>query len=75
METRFLVKQQVFNQIYGVTYRWNEDQTQATLVPDQGMDEEILVYDQGMVRTQLPRSQHPRLLNVDYRVVAGGSRY
>lgn len=28
---------------------------------------------QGMVRTQLPRSQHPRLLNVDYRVVAGGS--
>jgi hypothetical protein len=28
---------------------------------------------QGMVRTQLPRSQHPRMLNVDYRVVAGGS--
>ena len=28
---------------------------------------------QNMVRTMLPRSQHPRLLNVDYRVVAGGS--
>lgn len=28
---------------------------------------------QDMVRTMLPRSQHPRLLNVSYRVLAAGS--
>src|SRR4029453_12798598 len=38
--------------VYGVTYRWDESMTNATLVPEEGMDEAIAVSDNGVVRTQ-----------------------
>ena len=37
VETRFLVK--TADDIYGVTYRWDESQTHAWLVPSEGMEE------------------------------------
>lgn len=51
LETRFLVRNP--GGIYGVTYRWDETQTNAYLVPQEGLDEPLLVYDNGLLRTQL----------------------
>src|SRR5262249_8694246 len=52
IETRFLVKNATG--MYGVTYRWNEAQTDATLVPDQGMEESFEMQDsQGVRRSQV----------------------
>lgn len=39
LETRFLVRNA--GGIYGVTYRWNDEQTDAVLVPEMGLDEVI----------------------------------
>jgi len=50
IETRLLVRNPTG--IHGVTYRWNEGQTNATLVPDEGADENFLILDGGLVRTQ-----------------------
>jgi glucose/arabinose dehydrogenase/mono/diheme cytochrome c family protein len=50
LETRFIVRNT--NGVYGVTYRWDSS-TNATLVPEQGMDETFLVHDNGIVRTQV----------------------
>jgi uncharacterized repeat protein (TIGR03806 family) len=41
LETRFLVRNE--QGVHGFTYRWNEDQTDATLVPEEGLDESIAV--------------------------------
>ena len=41
IETRFLTKQ--VGQWYGYSYVWNEEQTDATLVPKEGMDREFAV--------------------------------
>ncbi len=49
VETRFLVRSTA---TYGVTYRWDESQTNATLVPDEGMDETFVLNDGGTMRTQ-----------------------
>ena len=51
LETRFLVK--VPDGVYGVTYRWNAAQTEATLVPEEGADESITINDGGTIRTQI----------------------
>jgi uncharacterized repeat protein (TIGR03806 family) len=53
LETRFLVKNS--SGIYGVTYRWNASQTEATLVPEQGATETILIRDGATNRNQLWR--------------------
>ena len=50
LETRFLVK--TTNAAYGLTYRWNKAQTDAELVPPEGSEEWITVYDQGEPRPQ-----------------------
>ena len=50
LETRFLVRNA--NGVYGITYRWNESQTNAVLVPEEGANESFLVHDGGTVRTQ-----------------------
>lgn len=50
LETRFLVRNT--NGVYGVTYRWDESQTNAVLVADEGMDETLLIQDAGGVRSQ-----------------------
>ena len=41
VETRFLVK--TTNDIYGMTYRWDETQTHAWLVPPGGLEETFLI--------------------------------
>ncbi|HRE80182.1 MAG TPA: PQQ-dependent sugar dehydrogenase [Opitutaceae bacterium] len=50
IETRFLVKTETG--AYGVTYRWNEAQTDATLVPEDGADQVLRVSRAGVVRDQ-----------------------
>jgi uncharacterized repeat protein (TIGR03806 family) len=50
LETRFLVK--TAGGVYGVTYRWNPAQTEATLVPEAGASEDIQINDGGIIRTQ-----------------------
>ncbi len=50
LETRFIVRNA--GGVYGVTYRW-DSATNATLVPEGGMDEAFAVDDGGTVRTQV----------------------
>jgi glucose/arabinose dehydrogenase len=52
LETRLLVKNT--NGVYGVTYRWGTSVTNATLVPEGGLDESFSLDDGfGNVRTQV----------------------
>lgn len=50
VETRFLVK--TADGAYGFTYRWNDAQTDATLVPDNGADQVFTVDDGSATRPQ-----------------------
>ncbi|MBE2213225.1 MAG: PQQ-dependent sugar dehydrogenase [Opitutaceae bacterium] len=50
IETRFLVK--TATGVYGITYRWNDAQTEATLVPEEGADVDFTITDGGASRTQ-----------------------
>jgi uncharacterized repeat protein (TIGR03806 family) len=50
LETRFLVK--TTNGAYGVTYKWNAAQTDADLVADGGLDEQLTITDMGTPITQ-----------------------
>src|SRR5258705_3585483 len=45
IETRFLVRNA--EGVYGVTYRLDDSQTNATLVAKEGLDEDIDIQDQG----------------------------
>jgi uncharacterized repeat protein (TIGR03806 family) len=51
LETRFLVKNS--SGLYGITYRWDDTQTNAFLISEDGMDETFLVNDGGTIRTQV----------------------
>ena len=52
IETRFLVKNAAG--IYGLTYRWGNSATNATLVPEEGLDEAFTINDGGgILRTQV----------------------
>ncbi len=51
LETRFIVK--TTNDLYGVTYRWDDTQKNATLVPEVGLDETFVIHDGSTVRTQV----------------------
>ncbi|MBX3733469.1 MAG: PQQ-dependent sugar dehydrogenase [Verrucomicrobiae bacterium] len=53
LETRFLVKSG--QAAHGFTYRWREDNSDADLVPDEGLNEELYIEDAGAVRTQIWR--------------------
>lgn len=53
LETRVLVKNA--GGVYGVTYRWGDSLTNATLVGENGLDEAFTVYDGGIARTQIWR--------------------
>jgi uncharacterized repeat protein (TIGR03806 family) len=53
LETRLLVRDSTSSGVYGVTYRWDDSQTNAVLVPDQGMDETFSITDGDNVRTQV----------------------
>jgi len=50
IETRVLVKTETGS--YGVSYRWNEAQTEATLVEDAGAEFDIDIDDHGTPHTQ-----------------------
>src|SRR6185436_16978097 len=50
LETRFIVR--TTNDVYGITYRWDDAQTNATLVPEDGLDETFVINDGGVARTQ-----------------------
>ena len=50
LETRVLVKTDTST--YGVSYRWNEEQTEATLVPDEGVEFDLTIVENGTPRIQ-----------------------
>ncbi len=50
LETRLLVRNSAG--AYGVSYRWNEAGTEAVLVPDEGVDFDIDVKDEGVTAPQ-----------------------
>lgn len=50
IETRFLVK--TAEGVYGATYRWNDAQTDATLVPEDGANQNFTVTENGVTRPQ-----------------------
>jgi glucose/arabinose dehydrogenase/mono/diheme cytochrome c family protein len=50
IETRLLVKNEAG--AYGVSYRWNDSGTEATLVPESGAEAQITVSEQGVSRSQ-----------------------
>ena len=50
LETRFIVRNA--DGVYGVTYHWDSE-TNATLVPEEGMDESFVINDGGTIRTQI----------------------
>ena len=52
LETRLLVRDNGSG-IYGVTYRWDDSQTNATLLGDAGLDESFVINDGGNLRTQI----------------------
>lgn len=43
IETRVLVCSGGGNEVWGATYRWNREQTDADLVPDSGLDETLMI--------------------------------
>ena len=52
LETRFIVKNT--DGVYGITYRWGDSTTNATLVPEEGMDEPFVIDEGGgILRTQI----------------------
>jgi glucose/arabinose dehydrogenase len=55
LETRFIVKNP--GGVYGVTYRWGNSTSNATLVAEEGLDEQFVIRDSGggIVRTQVWR--------------------
>lgn len=53
LETRLLIKDE--NEVYGFTYRWGTNRTDAQLVPSCGMDEAFEIHDGGTIRTQVWR--------------------
>ena len=50
IETRVIVKTDA--NAYGVSYRWNDAQTEATLVPDEGVEFDLSITEGGVPHTQ-----------------------
>jgi uncharacterized repeat protein (TIGR03806 family) len=55
LETRLLVRNNSGSGGYGVTYRWGTSLDNAVLVPAEGLDEELVINDSGIIRTQIWR--------------------
>jgi uncharacterized repeat protein (TIGR03806 family) len=51
LETRFIVRNP--SGMYGITYRWDASQTNAVLVPEEGLDEEFQIRDTVGTRAQV----------------------
>ncbi len=69
IETRLLVRNS--NGVYGVTYRWGSSLTNATLVPEQGLDESFAISDGGTTRTQVWHYPSRTECNVCHTPVGG----
>ena len=52
LETRVLVRDSGSG-IYGVTYRWGNSSSDATLIPEAGLDEPFVINNGGILRTQI----------------------
>jgi glucose/arabinose dehydrogenase len=50
IETRFIVKND--DGVYGITYRWRDDQSEADLVPAEGDEQIIQITEDGIERQQ-----------------------
>lgn len=55
LETRLLVRNNSGSSGYGVTYRWGASFSEAYLVPEDGLTEEIQINESGLIRTQVWR--------------------
>ena len=53
LETRFLIRND--DGVHGLTYKWNEEQTDAILVPPEGLDESLIITVDGEPRAQVWR--------------------
>ena len=53
LETRFIVQHD--SGVYGMTYRWDDAQREAFLVPEEGMDEAFMIEENGVLREQVWR--------------------
>ena len=51
IETRFIVRNE--SGVYGVTYRWGNSLTNASLVPEEGLDETFEIHEGSETRTQM----------------------
>lgn len=51
LETRFIVK--TADSVYGLTYRWRANGSDADLVPEGGADETLQILDGGVTRSQV----------------------
>jgi len=71
LETRFIVRSS--NHVYGITYRWDDAQKTAALVPEQGMDEEFLIHDGNATRTQVWHYPSRAECLTCHTTVAGGA--
>jgi hypothetical protein len=69
LETRFLVK--TANDIYGVTYRWRPDQTEADLVAEEGMSEALSLTVNGAPYSQTWRYPSRAECRICHTQVAG----
>ncbi|MBK1879447.1 PQQ-dependent sugar dehydrogenase [Pelagicoccus mobilis] len=50
IETRFLVKTETG--VYGLSYQWNDDETEASLVPEEGVSIDFPITENGQQSTQ-----------------------
>lgn len=71
LETRILVKDE--ENVSGFTYRWGNSVTEATLVPEAGLDESIVINDAGVIRTQVWRYPGRSECLLCHRASAGGA--
>ncbi len=72
LETRFLVRNTAG--VYGITYRWNAEQTDAELVPESGAEEDFTVTESdGSTRGQHWRYPSRAECLVCHNAAAGGT--
>lgn len=69
IETRMLVRNETG--VYGVSYRWNETQTEATLVGDSGEDVPLTITENGLPRSQIWRIPSRSDCNACHNQAAG----
>lgn len=69
LETRFLVK--TADGVYGITYKWREDESDAELVAESGSDEQLPIRVNGQARQQTWRYPARNECNTCHTAVGG----